>query len=111
MLKLIFSPVAQRDLNETAAYIANQLHNPSAAVNLIQRIKKDTYTLCEFPELGTPLNAEGSRVAYRYIICGNYMVFYFVAEAAVHIDRILYARRDYLALLFGDLTDIDDTET
>ena len=37
---------------------------------------------------------------------GDYMVFYHISTETVWIDRILYGRRDYLAILFGnELTD------
>ena len=37
---------------------------------------------------------------------GDYMVFYHISGETVWIDRILYGRRDYLAILFGnELTD------
>lgn len=30
------------------------------------------------------------------------MIFYHISMEAVHIDRILYGRRDYLSILFGE---------
>ena len=36
---------------------------------------------------------------YRYLIVKNYLVFYAVVGDTVQIRRILYARRDYWALL------------
>ena len=36
---------------------------------------------------------------YRYLIVKNYLVFYVVVGDTVQIRRILYARRDYSALL------------
>jgi plasmid stabilization system protein ParE len=42
-------------------------------------------------------------VGYRFLACGNYLAFYRQQDNDVLIDRILYGRRDYLAILFGDL--------
>jgi plasmid stabilization system protein ParE len=39
---------------------------------------------------------------YRYVVCGSYLIFYHTADYAVHIDRVLYGRRDYMAILFSD---------
>ena len=39
---------------------------------------------------------------YRFLVCGSYLIFYHIGGEAVYIDRVLYGRRDYLALLFGD---------
>ena len=36
---------------------------------------------------------------YRYLIVGNYLVFYVIVGSVVQIRRILYARRDYKQLL------------
>ena len=35
---------------------------------------------------------------------GNYISFYRAYDSEVFIDRILYARRDYMRILFGDST-------
>ncbi len=59
--------------------------------------------LREFPESGAPLLAAGKQGApYRYLVCGRYLTFYHTAGDAVHIDRVLYGRRDYMAILFSD---------
>jgi hypothetical protein len=36
------------------------------------------------------------------------MVFYHFTDGTVFVDRVLYGRRDYLALLFGEQFDGDD---
>ncbi len=107
MAKLVMSPEAKADLKEAAGHIAHTLQNPGAAAALIQRVKKGTNDLRRFPDMGTPLGKSGD-VEYRHIICGSYMVFYHHTEDTVHIDRILYGRRDYIAILFGDQLDSYD---
>ena len=42
---------------------------------------------------------------YRFLVYGNYLTFYRVVAQDVYIDRILYGRRNYLAVLFGDTLD------
>lgn len=110
MAKLVMSPEANADMKEIGAYIAHKLQNPDAAARLIRRIRRDANKLRSFPEMGTPLNEERSKIEYRYIICGSYLVFYCYEADTVYIDRILYGRRDYLALLFGDQLERDDEE-
>lgn len=68
---------------------------------MLARIQKAALSLEQFPESGTPLAFSGPSIAYRYLLCGSYMIFYHISDSAVHIDRILYGRRDYLAILFG----------
>lgn len=107
MPKLLLSPDAKSDLNEAAGYIAHQLKNPTAAARLLKRIREDTQKLRKFPEMGTPLGASGD-IEYRYILCGSYLVFYHYQRDVVYIDRVLYGRRDYMAVLFGSQLE-DDT--
>ena len=101
MAKVVFTPLARQDLVETGDYIAHQLHNRTAARNLIRKIQAAVKTLEQFPGSGTPLEVSGVHILYRYLICGNYMIFYHISGKTVWIDRILYGRRDYLAILFG----------
>ena len=37
----------------------------------------------------------------------RYLIFYHTDRTAVMVDRVLYGRRDYLALLFGDKLEED----
>ena len=54
-------------------------------------------------ELGTPLAAGiNTDSDYRYLVSGSYMIFYRVNGNDVYVNRILYGRRDYLRILFGD---------
>ena len=100
--KIIMSPTAKQDLTKIGDYIAFQLHNKSAARNTIRRIEKAVMALRHFPKMGTLLSFDSTNSKYRYLVCGNYMVFYHLPENNIYIDRILYGRRDYLAILFGN---------
>ena len=103
MTKVILSPLAKADMLEIGDYISRLLQNPSAARRQIQRFRETILLLGDFPEMGTPLPVPGRQSpAYRYLVCGNYMIFYHLSDASALVDRILYGRRDYLALLFGD---------
>ena len=78
------------------------LSNPSASKQTLKRITTQLHTLEQFPESGTPILIPGSPVAYRYLVCGSYMAFYHIRNQEVIVDRVLYGRRDYLSILFGD---------
>lgn len=102
MNKIVFSAAARQDLFETSDYIASKLRNKSAARTLLKRIQTEVMTLAQFPESGTPLSFPGLNIVYRYLVCGNYLIFYHLCESTAHIDRILYGRRDYLSILFSE---------
>ncbi len=39
---------------------------------------------------------------YRFLVSGNYLVFYRAYGKDVYIDRVLYGRHDYMRILSGD---------
>ena len=101
MAKAFISPLAQSGMTEIADYIEIQLQNPASAHKLIRRFRDLIMSLEAFPEMGASLLILAiSEGPYRYLLCGNYMIFYHISEASVLIDRVLYGRRDYISLLF-----------
>lgn len=104
MVNAVLSPLAKSDIQEIGDYISQSLHNPSAAQQLIHRFREAITSLRSFPEMGTPLLSDHSeRIPYRYLICGSYMIFYHFEANTIYVDRVLYGRRDYMALLFGGI--------
>ena len=108
MTKVKLSAAAKADLQEIRRYICSVLSNPGASKQTMKRITSHLHTLEQFPEAGTPILIPGSPVAYRYLVCGSYMAFYHVHNEEVMVDRILYGRRDYLSILFGEELCDDD---
>ena len=102
MTKVILSAAAKADLQDTRRYISSVLSNPSASKLTLKRITTQLHTLEQFPESGTPILIPGSPVSYRYLVCGSYLAFYHIRNQEVIVDRVLYGRRDYLSILFGD---------
>ena len=61
---------------------------------------KEISSLSKMPErCPKPKDLALAAKGYRYLIVKNYLVFYVVVGDTVQIRRILYARRDYGALL------------
>ncbi|NPV91059.1 MAG: type II toxin-antitoxin system RelE/ParE family toxin [Firmicutes bacterium] len=104
MNKLKISPKARDDLAEIKGYISHELCNPQAAVNLVSKITKKTRRLSDHPGIGAPLSPiVDIQTDYRFLVCANYLIFYRYEDQIVFISRILYGRRDYMRILFGDL--------
>ena len=96
--------MALSDMKDIKSYIENDLSNPIAAKNIIKRIINDYNRLETLPLIGTSLSTKISFYTdYRYIVSGNYLVFYKVNDEYVSIYRILYGRRDYLKIIFDDI--------
>ena len=104
MNKLHLSAEAQNDLAEIKAYIAFDLDNPTAAAATVKRITNSIRRLRDQSFIGTPLSAVTGVHSdeYRFLVTGNYMTFYRVCGSDVYVDRVLYGRRNYLRLLFGE---------
>ena len=103
MNNLHLSEEAQNDLLEIKAYIEEELLNPSAALATVSRITKSLRILQNHAQAGALLSSIADIESdYRFIVSGNYISFYRAYGSEVFIDCILYARRDYMRILFGD---------
>ena len=109
--KIHYSPESRRDLDDIWDYIVSELQNRSAAERVINRIIDAVDPLKNFAEMGTPLSSIADiGTDYRFLVSGNYMVFYRVQGNDVYIDRVLYGRSDYMSVLFKDLLREETTE-
>ncbi len=101
---IYYSVEARRDLDDIWDYIEADLCNPSAAARCVNRIMDAVNQLESFSGLGSPLSSiTDTDTDYRCLVTGNYLTFYRVFGNDVYVDRILYGRRDYLRILFGDM--------
>ena len=104
--KIYYSKKARRDLDEIWDYIVSELQNRLAAEKTVNRIMDAVDQLVDFTEIGTPLSAVADIESdYRVLTAGNYLIFYRTPGKEIYVDRILYGRRDYLRILFGDTAD------
>lgn len=91
-------PSAQQDLLDVIDYL-NTL-SKEVALNYYDRLTSEISSLRMMPErCPRPRDLALAAKGYRYLVVGNYLVFYVVSGNIVQIRRILYARRDYKQLL------------
>ena len=103
MNNLHLSEEAQNDLAKIKAYIMGELENPDAALATVSRITKKIRDLKNQAYIGTPLSSVADTESnYRFLVSGNYLIFYRAYAKDVYIDRVLYGRRDYMRILFDD---------
>ena len=106
MTKIKFSPEAISDLQQIKAYITDELCNEQAALNTIGKIIKKIRMLADFPASGVPFSSiVGFETDYRFLVCGNYMVFYRIEDQTINIICVLYGRRNFMQILFGEPND------
>ena len=102
--------MALQDLKEIKAYINGELCNPDAALKVVSNIIRTYEGLVQMPFIGKKLSAViDMETDFRYCISGSYLIFYRVDVEYVSIYRVLYGRRDYARILFGDLPE-EETE-
>lgn len=102
MYSLEYLPLARRDLVEAVTYISHELDNPAAAYRLAQEVSHAEARIQAFP-YACPVyqSTQPLRHEYRKLLVQNYLVLYWVDEEQklVTVARVVYARRDYGALL------------
>ena len=96
-MTVVFSPVAETDLEEVGDYIA--LANPRRAVTFVREIRDRCNAIAGAPE-AAPLR-EDIAPGIRMQVHGKYLVFYRIQTDAIRIERILHGAQDIEAL-FGD---------
>ena len=101
--KIHYAVEARRDLDDIWDYIVTDLCNASAAERVVNDILDVVEQLENFSEMGALLASIANVDSdHRFLVSGNYLIFYRVSGMDVYVDRILYGRRDYLRILFGD---------
>ena len=105
-MELVWSPAAVDDLNNAADYIELELASPKAARDLVDSIIAKALLFAEVPGSGTSLRMiSGIDTGYRYMVSGNWMVFFKCDEGRALVVRVLYAKSDYMKTLFGEAGD------
>lgn len=102
-VNLHISPEALNDLQGIREYIDVELENPAAALNTVSRIISAIRNLLDFPAMGRSLSSVVDiPTDYRFLVSGSYLVFYRQEEDSVYVVCVLYGRRDYMKILFGE---------
>lgn len=101
-MKLRLLPAAEHDVEKLFSYIRDDLANPTAAQNIVQKLLQRMQQLTTFPDMGAAMTTIDTRLEnYRYLIVDNYLVVYRHDEDTIYIVRVLYARSDYVRVLQG----------
>lgn len=97
------APQAAADLLEIKNYIENELQNPIAAHNTISKIIETYENLTFSPNGGISVEKYVSfPTDYKFVLANNYSIFYRIEDEVIRIVRILYSRRDFIRVLFGE---------
>ena len=103
MNKLSLSPEAARDLAEIKQYISYELKNPTAAQRVVHGITKELRILERYAEVGPSVaSLTGYASDLRILVCGKHIAIYKVIGNTILVSRIINAKQDYIAILFGE---------
>lgn len=112
MMKLQINPEVIKDIAEIKRYICEELDSPIAADRIAKKIVSSYKKLKNAPFIGAPLDSIiDVKTDYRFLVCGNYLIFYKVKHDVISVYRVMNGRRDYCRQLFGtSFAQIDDNE-
>ena len=103
-MELAWSPAAVDDLDAAVDYIESELASPMAARCLVDSVIEKAQLFADAPGAGTVLRTlNGIDTGYRYMACGNWMVFLECDSGRALVVRVLYAKSDYMRTLFGEI--------
>lgn len=93
---------AAGDLDSILSYMANDLCNPSAASNFMDRLQAAIKEICLFPEsCPKVINEFVPEMNLRKKIVDHYVLYYLpdMQEKTIVVLRIVYGKRDMNAIL------------
>ena len=103
-MDLVWSPEAVDDLNAAADYIEFELAITLAAKRHVESVIEKAELFADTPGAGMALRtARGIDTGYRYLLCGNWMVFLEHRQDRAIVVRVLYAKSNYMKTLFGEV--------
>ena len=98
--KILVTKSFESDLDRVLLYIMGTLKNRSAADSLLKKVR-DNISMLDSSPLAFHVYPHISKVSYRFIPVGNYLIFYHADEEKeiVYIDRFLYSARNIETIL------------
>ena len=100
--KIAVSEPAENDLRDIVRYISSQLSAPITALRMMDTIEEAIAGLSDAPKKYPVLSDDRLQaMGYRKLLIKNYIIFFSIDDNSntVNVERILYARRDWLHML------------
>ena len=92
---VIFAPLAERDLEEIADYIAAD--NPERALSFVRELRERCGKLAEFSRSARPFPPLGNDA--HMLPYENYIIIYRDLPSEVSVERIVHGARNIAALV------------
>lgn len=93
--RLEILPTFEEDFNQIVDYITIKVANPSAALNLVDKVYTAIQERLDYPLSLQAFQSKEKRLHPYYVIrVGNYSIFYVVIGQVMEVRRILYSKRN-----------------
>lgn len=96
------SEPAENDLRDIIRYFATRLSAPITAIKMMDLFEDALMNLADMPKKCPTITDERlASIGYRKLLVKSYIVFFTIdeKEKVVNVERILFARRDWLRIL------------
>ena len=103
MSRIVYSRTAIRDLDRVWDDVYEVSRDAETATRYVSDFIEKIDTKALFAKSGSPLYFKDVFTGYYYVVFKSYMAFYRLEGDMMCIDRIIYGKRDYMRLLFGDI--------
>ena len=94
-----YSPAAIRDLRRVQEEVLEASRSSKLASRYVDELMDKVEARAEFPRLGKPLYYEDGFMGYYSVTYKAYTAFYRIEGDDMLVDRILFARSDYMRRL------------
>ncbi len=94
-----YSPIAIRDLDRIWFEVFSASKEPKITEKYIGDLLDKIKTKSEFPKTGIPLYYENLFTGYYFTRFKSYLAFYRIDGNQILVDRILYAKSDYMNIM------------
>ncbi|MCR4880074.1 MAG: type II toxin-antitoxin system RelE/ParE family toxin [Bacilli bacterium] len=94
-----YSPIALDDLDRAFYEVYQASFDTIIAREYINDLLDKIEGKVDFPESGSPLIYDNIFTGYRYVVFKSYIAFYYVEKNTIFVDRVLYAKSDYIKKL------------
>ena len=99
---IVISQDAHNDIDNCIGYIVNDLKNPVAAQNLLDKIVQAYTEISDNPHMYAYCNDSRLRKdGYRKVVIKNYVLIYRVDNntQTVYVIRFFYGRQNYMEMI------------
>lgn len=97
--EVVYSQEAIRDLDDVWEQVAMASKNQDITEKYLDELQDAIEAMATHPKTGIPLYYADIFTGYYHINFKEYMSFYRIEESKMFVDRILYAKMDYIRRL------------